>query len=115
MLVALGSITSTQANATKKTFAEVLWLLNYAASNPDAKIMYTASNMVLHIHSNNSYLSEPKARSRAGGHFFLSDLSLSPNKQWTNTRHQTAPFTRYLASYTTSWAQLPKQKLHPPT
>jgi hypothetical protein len=34
MLVALGSITSTQANATEKTFAEVLWLLNYAASNP---------------------------------------------------------------------------------
>ena len=84
MLVALGSITSTQANATEKTFAEVLWLLNYAASNPDAEIMYTASDMILHIHSDGSYLSEPKARSRAGGHFFLSDLSLSPNEQPTN-------------------------------
>ncbi len=29
--------------------------------------------MVLYIHSDASYLSEPKARSRSGGHFFLSD------------------------------------------
>jgi hypothetical protein len=28
--------------------------------------------MVLVVHSDASYLSEPKARSRAGGHFFLS-------------------------------------------
>ena len=31
-----------------------------------------ASDMVLAVHSDASYLSEPKARSRAGGHFFLS-------------------------------------------
>ncbi len=30
------------------------------------------SDMVLVVHSDASYLSEPKARSRAGGHFFLS-------------------------------------------
>ena len=30
--------------------------------------------MVLHAHSDTSYLSETEARSRAGGHFFLSDL-----------------------------------------
>jgi hypothetical protein len=83
MLVALGSIASTQANATEKTYDEVLWLLNYASSNPDATILYTASDMVLHVHSDGSYLSEPKARSRAGGHFFLSDLSLSPTKEPT--------------------------------
>jgi hypothetical protein len=29
--------------------------------------------MVLYIHSDVSYLSEPKVRSRSGGHFFLSD------------------------------------------
>ena len=32
-----------------------------------------ASDMMLHIHSNASCLSELKARSRAGGHFFLSN------------------------------------------
>jgi hypothetical protein len=102
MLVTIGLITSTQANATKKTFDGALWLLNYAASNPDAKIMYTASDMVLHIHSNGNYLSKPKARSPAGGHFFPSNLSLSPNKQPKTTRHQRAPFICYLASYAMS-------------
>jgi hypothetical protein len=29
--------------------------------------------MILGVHSNASYLSKPKAQSRAGGHFFLSD------------------------------------------
>jgi hypothetical protein len=81
MLVALGSIAATQAKATNKTYDEVLWLLNYADSNPNAIIQYSASDMVLHIHSDGSYLSEPKSRSRAGGHFFLSDLSPSPAEQ----------------------------------
>jgi hypothetical protein len=45
--------------------------------------MYISSDMVLHIHSDGSYLSEPKSRSRAGGHFFLSDLSLDPTDQLT--------------------------------
>ena len=34
--------------------------------------------MVLAIHSDASYISEIKARSRAGGHFFLSDRSENP-------------------------------------
>jgi hypothetical protein len=116
MLVALGLITSTQANATKKTFDEVLWLLNYAASNPDAEIMYSASDMVIHIHSDGSYLSEPKAHSRAGGHFFLSDRCPSlPKSNRPLPQHQTAPFIRYLASYAMSWVQPPTPKFHPPT
>ena len=36
--------------------------------------------MKLAVHSNASYLSKPKARSRAGGHFFLSsDSTIPPN------------------------------------
>ena len=64
---------------------EVIHLLNYAESNPDAEIRYQASDMVLHIHSDASYLSETKARSRAGGHFFLSDRSPDPTKPPTGT------------------------------
>jgi hypothetical protein len=41
----------------------------------DTVLSYHTSNMVLAVHSNASYLSKPKARSRAGGHFFLSSLS----------------------------------------
>jgi hypothetical protein len=34
--------------------------------------------MVLAVHSNASYLSKPKACSRAGGHFFLSSNTTAP-------------------------------------
>ncbi len=37
----------------------------------DAILTYNASDMMLAIHSDASYLSEPKARSRAGGHMFM--------------------------------------------
>jgi hypothetical protein len=36
--------------------------------------------MVLYLHSDASYLSVSKAWSRAGGHFFLSDMSPDPTK-----------------------------------
>ena len=74
MLAALGSISAQQAKGTEKTYADTLWLLNYAATQPNATIRYTASDMVFHIHSDASYLSEPRARIRAGGHYFLGDI-----------------------------------------
>ena len=43
------------------------------ATEEAAVLMYNASDMKLAVHSDASYLSEPKARSRAGGHFFLSN------------------------------------------
>ena len=52
--------------------------MDYAASHPDAILTYRERDMVLAVHSDTSYLSEPKARSRAGGHFFLSDHSENP-------------------------------------
>jgi hypothetical protein len=45
--------------------------LDYVASQDEAILTYKASNMVLAIHSDASYLSKPKARSRAGGHMFM--------------------------------------------
>ncbi len=39
----------------------------------EAIITFNASNMILNIHSNASYLSENNAWSRAGGHNFLSN------------------------------------------
>ena len=59
---------------------ETLQLLNYLATQEDIVLSYHASDMVLAVHSNASYLSKPKACSRAGGHFFLSsDTTVSPN------------------------------------
>jgi hypothetical protein len=45
--------------------------LDYLATHPDATIRYHASDMILHIHSDASYLSVSNARSRLGGLFFL--------------------------------------------
>jgi hypothetical protein len=57
---------------------QTLQLLNYLAMQEDAVLSYHASNMVLAVHSNASYLSEPKACSRASGHFFLSSNTTVP-------------------------------------
>ena len=78
-LVALGSISSEQSNATEKTNKKVTRLLNYFATNPNATIRYHKSEMCLTLHTDASYLCEPKARSRVGGHFFLSDMPTDPN------------------------------------
>ena len=49
-------------------------MLNYVTTHPNTTIWYTASDMILHIHSNASYLSEPRARIRAGGNYFLGEI-----------------------------------------
>ena len=51
----------------------IVWLLNYAATHPDATIHYHARDMILHVVINVSYLCEERACSRAGGHFFLAN------------------------------------------
>jgi hypothetical protein len=80
ILVALGSLAAAQTEGTLATTKAAVHLLNYAASNPNATIRYHASDMCLHVHSDASYLSESKARSRAGGIFFLSS---SPSSDTT--------------------------------
>ena len=75
MLVALSTIASQQANPTEETMRKTLQFLDYVATHPDAILTYSASNMVLNVHSDASYLIEPKARSRAGGHFYMSSNS----------------------------------------
>jgi len=80
ILVALSSIASMQAAPTELTMKLIKTLLDYVATNPDAILTYKKSNMVLTVHSDASYLSEPGARSRAGGHFFMStDTDNPPN------------------------------------
>jgi hypothetical protein len=80
ILVGLSSLAAAQAKPTKQTLSLIKWLLDYAATNPDAILTYKKSNMVLAVHSNASYLSEPSARSRVHGHFFCSaDVDDPPN------------------------------------
>ena len=78
MLPALGSISTQQAAPTENTMTLAKTFLDCAATHPGAIITYHASDMVLLAHSNASYLSESKARSQAGGHFFMSNNSPIP-------------------------------------
>lgn len=73
-LVALSSIAAEQAKATEQTEKHVHTLLDYLATHRDATVRYVASDMVLNIHSDASYLSEPQARSRLGGTYFMGSL-----------------------------------------
>ena len=61
-------------------------LLDYATTHPDAAVTYRSSNMVLASHSDASYLSKTKSRSRAGGHFFMSsDIAVPENNGAVHT------------------------------
>ena len=73
MLVALNDIATTQSSPTERTLQACTKLLNYAATHPDATIRYVKSDMILHVHSDASYLSAPKARSRLAGFIFLAN------------------------------------------
>jgi hypothetical protein len=76
ILMALSDIATQQAAPTENTKKQVEQFLDYMWTHPNAKICYCASNMILNIHSNASYLSAPCAGSRAGGYFFLGSLHI---------------------------------------
>jgi len=80
LLCPISAIASQLSKPTTDMMQQTFQLLEYLATQEDAVISYHASNMVLAVHSDASHLSEPKARSRAGGHFFLSsDTTIPPN------------------------------------
>ncbi len=71
VLVALSSIVVEQTKGTERTMGRCLELLDYLATNSKAVIRFVASDMVMNIHLDASYLSETKARNRACGHLFM--------------------------------------------
>ena len=68
MLVELNSIDAKQANSIEATAKAANQLLNYAATHSEAITRYHASGMILHIHSDNSFLSGTEAKKREGGY-----------------------------------------------
>ena len=53
-------------------------------THPDAVFSYKSSDMVIHVHSDDSYLSEPKSQSRVGGHYFFAQYQQIPPKKLQN-------------------------------
>jgi hypothetical protein len=81
ILPALSAIaTAEQAQPMERTKEILTQLLDYYATQEEAIKTYSASKMILAVHSDAGYCNEKKLRSRAGGHFFLSnDDEFPPN------------------------------------
>ena len=57
----LNTITEQQSKYTERTSEAITQILDYTVTHPNAVVIYKASDMVLHVHSDYSYLSDPKA------------------------------------------------------
>jgi hypothetical protein len=78
MLTPLSALAFEQASPTELTMEKYLRFLDYAATQDNSILTYKASDMILAIHSNASYLSEPKAQSQAGGNMSMAENDKIP-------------------------------------
>jgi hypothetical protein len=56
VLMALSAIAVEQTKATAKTMGRCILLIDYLVRNLEAKVRYYASNMIMNIHLDASYL-----------------------------------------------------------
>ena len=75
LLTALSKLSSAQATATDTTKRACHQFLDYCATHPASTIRYHASDIVLKLHSDSSYLIAVGAHSCQGSHFFLGNKS----------------------------------------
>ena len=73
LLTPLSDIASQQASLTERTKQHTMQLLNYIALREDAVLTYHASDMSLVANSDAGCQGKPEARSRVGGHIYLSN------------------------------------------
>ena len=78
LLCTISAIKSQYVNSTEEKMKQKQQLLDYIVNQEDAIITYRRSGMKLAVHSDASYLRNPKVRSRSGGHFFLSNEATIP-------------------------------------
>jgi hypothetical protein len=109
MLVALDTLAAAQTKGTQKTMDALIHLLDYAATHPDPAIRFHKSNMVLHVHSDASYLSEANARSRVGRFFYLGKA----NEPTDNPKPNGPIHVESRILKRTSWQPHRKLKLEP--
>ena len=89
LLCPISAIAAQSAEPTEGTMQNTVQLLDYLATQEEKVLTYNSSDMKLAVHSDANYLSEPKSRSRAGGHFFLSGDTRNPgnNGEVLNIAH----------------------------
>ena len=86
LLMSLNNVAVQQEKATTYTKMLVRHMLSYCATYPTATLTNNASDMILHIHTDASYLSKPEAKIRAGGFFFLTSKTANIKDAPLNTQ-----------------------------
>jgi hypothetical protein len=79
--MSINVLASEQSKATSDTADKIIKLLNYCNTHQETKIRYHASEMILYIHSDASYLVEREANIRAGGFFYMGSSADTANKR----------------------------------
>jgi hypothetical protein len=69
LIIPINVLASGQSTATNVTEEKVIKLLNNCNTHPESKIRYHSSDIILHIHSDASYLSEKKQKAELGDNF----------------------------------------------
>jgi hypothetical protein len=80
LIMPINVLASEQTKATSDTADKFIKLINYCTTHPETKIRYHASDMILYIHSDASYLSEREAKSRAGEFLYIGKRTDTANK-----------------------------------
>ena len=72
MLQTLNYLATRVMDGTQRKVEALNHFLDYCATHPEAVVLYRASNMILHNHSDaSSYLVTPRVRSRTAGYTYL--------------------------------------------
>jgi hypothetical protein len=86
---------------TARTLEQCTQMLDYLAHNADAKVRFHASDMIMNIHLDASYLSKAKARSQTCGHFFMGWMPKNSNPIKINGAiHVSANILRFMVAST---------------
>ena len=67
----MSSIASRQSKGTENLEKEVKQFLDYCETHPNSGVRFVASDMMLALHADGSYVSETESKRRAAGHFLL--------------------------------------------
>jgi hypothetical protein len=113
LIMPINVLASEQSKATEVTANKFIKLLNYCDTHPETKIRYHASDMILHIHSDASYLSENEAKSIAGGFSYMGSDTKTEKKTYkrSNFDHQQGSQKRdVFSSRSRNWGSFHKCK-----
>ena len=89
LLCPISAIASQAAKPTKDTMKQTLQLLDYIATQEEAVLTYSTSDMKLVVHSDASYLSEPQSIQQGRRALLPLQRSHNTSQQWRCAQHCT--------------------------